>query len=246
MKQFLTGILLFSITTGSFAQVKTQKTTKTVTIKPAITNSVIKTTTDSFSYAVGASIAGNMKQQGITQINYAAFQKGMDAKFKNQPLLIDDNQCNSIIQKKIQEFMGQKSDQEKAKGKAFLEANKKRANLKITASGIQYEVRKSGPDSNKLRPTPVDTVVVNYVGTLIDGKEFDNSYKRGVPAEFPVGGVIPGWTEILQLMRVGDQWRVYIPSELAYGDRGAGAAVPPGSVLIFDISLEGIKPAKTQ
>ena len=246
MKQLLTGILLFSFTAGSFAQVKTKKVTKSVTKKVTTTSLSLKNSSDSFSYAVGASIAGNMMHQGINQINYNALLEGMDVVFKKQPRLMDDNQCGSVIQKRIQELLGKRLEVEKATGKAFLDANKKRANVKTTATGLQYEIIKSGPDSNTTRPKVVDTVVVNYAGSLTDGKEFENSYKLGQPAVFPLKSVMAGWIEILQLMKIGDQWRVYIPSDLAYGDRGAGASIPPGAALIFDISLEGIKPAKIQ
>ena len=109
-------------------------------------------------------------------------------------------------------------------------------------NGLQYEVLTAG-DPNGMKPTKEDTVVVHYVGTLIDGTEFDNSVKRGEPAQFPLGGVIKGWTEILQLMTVGSKWKVYIPSELGYGERGAGASIPPYSTLIFEIDLKNIKPA---
>jgi FKBP-type peptidyl-prolyl cis-trans isomerase FkpA len=109
-------------------------------------------------------------------------------------------------------------------------------------SGLQYEVLKKG-DATSATPKAVDTVVANYAGTLIDGKEFDNSYKRGEPLTIPVGGVIRGWTEILQLMHIGDKFKVYIPSELGYGERGAGADIPGGAALIFEMELLSIKPA---
>ena len=109
-------------------------------------------------------------------------------------------------------------------------------------SGLQYEVVKNG-NANSPTAKPVDTVVVNYAGTLTDGTEFDNSFKRGEPAAFPVMGVIKGWVEILQLMRTGDHWKVFIPSELAYGAAGAGQSIPPNAVLVFDIVLEAIRPA---
>ena len=120
--------------------------------------------------------------------------------------------------------------------------NKSRKEVTTLANGLQYEILQAG-DPNGIKPTAQDTVVVHYVGTLIDGTEFDNSVKRGEPATFPVGGVIKGWTQILQLMTKGAQWKVVIPSELAYGERGAGAQIPPGSVLVFEINLIDIKPA---
>ena len=109
-----------------------------------------------------------------------------------------------------------------------------------TASGLQYQVLKVGTGP---RPKASDTVVVNYRGTLIDGTEFDSSYGRGQPAEFPVGGVIRGWTEALQMMPVGSKWRIVLPADLAYGDKGAGAKIAPGAVLVFEVELISIKPA---
>ena len=124
----------------------------------------------------------------------------------------------------------------------FLNKNKERKGVIALPNGLQYEILQAG-EENGMKPKAIDTVVVDYVGTLIDGKEFDNSLKRGEPATFPLNGVIKGWTEILQLMTKGAHWKVYIPSELGYGDRGAGGSIPPGAVLIFEITLRDIKPA---
>jgi FKBP-type peptidyl-prolyl cis-trans isomerase FklB len=133
---------------------------------------------------------------------------------------------------------------EKAKGEAFLKANKLKTGVTTLPNGLQYEIIEPG-EPNGMKPTAADTVVVHYAGKLIGSDEFfDNSFKRGEPAEFPVGGVIRGWTEILQLMPKGAKWKVYIPSELGYGDRGAGHAIPAGATLIFDINLIDIKKAK--
>ncbi|MEY4703549.1 MAG: hypothetical protein RIR96_1446, partial [Bacteroidota bacterium] len=143
---------------------------------------------------------------------------------------------------KLQEFNQKKSAAQKEIGTAFLAENKKKPGVTTLPNGLQYEVMTAG-DPNGQKPTAKDTVVVHYVGTLIDGKEFDNSVKRGEPATFPLGGVIRGWTEILQQMTVGAKWKVYIPSELGYGERGAGGQIPPHSTLIFEINLLGIKPA---
>ncbi len=239
MKQFLIAVLCFTTVVNAVAQTKGKAKAPVKTLsKPTFQNS-----TDSFSYAVGVSIANNMMQQGITSINFAYLQKGMNASFKNEKKLMDENQCNMSIQAKLQEFAGKKSEAEKLKCKTYLEANAKRKEVVSLPNGLQYEVLKAAPDSSVLKPAPSDTVVVNYVGTLIDGTEFDNSYKRGNPATFPLNGVIRGWTEILQLMRVGDRWRVYIPTELAYGMNPPTPAIPAGAALVFDISLEGINPA---
>jgi FKBP-type peptidyl-prolyl cis-trans isomerase len=140
--------------------------------------------------------------------------------------------------------MGKKNEAVKAKGAAFLAANKKRPGVITLPDGLQYEVLKKG-DATSSTPKLVDTVVAHYAGTLIDGKKFDNSYDRGEPLTIPVGSVIRGWTEILQLMHIGDKFKVYIPSELGYGDRGAGADIPGGSTLIFEMELLAINPAST-
>ena len=138
--------------------------------------------------------------------------------------------------------MSKKNEVVKSQGNAFLAANKKKPGVVSLPDGLQYEVIKKG-DANSSTPALQDTVVAHYAGTLINGKKFDNSYDRGEPLTIPVGGVIRGWTEILQLMHIGDKWKVFIPSELGYGDRGAGADIPGGAVLIFEMELLAIKPA---
>ena len=147
------------------------------------------------------------------------------------------------MQKQLALFASEQGAAEKAKGTAFLDANKKRKEVITLPDGLQYEIIKSG-DANGVHPKMVDTVEVNYIGTLIDGKEFDNSFKKGQPYATALTSVIKGWTEILQLMKPGDHWKVYIPNELAYGDNPPpGAPIAPGDALVFEIMLEGIKPA---
>lgn len=168
----------------------------------------------------------------------------MDDVFKKRTVSLTDQQCNAVIQQRLQANSAQKTNGEKAKAEAFLATNKKREGVITLPSGLQYEVLKKG-DATSTTPKAVDTVVVNYAGTLIDGIEFDNSNKRGEPLTIGLGNVIRGWTEILQLMHIGDKFKVYIPSELGYGERGAGAGIPGGAALIFDMELLGIKPAVT-
>lgn len=132
----------------------------------------------------------------------------------------------------------QSSEQNKAAGNAFLEANKKKPGVVTLASGLQYKVITEGKGP---RPSANDVVTVNYAGTLINGKEFDSSYKRGEPASFPVNGVIPGWTEALQLMNAGSTWELYIPASLAYGERGAPPVIGPNETLIFKVDLLEVK-----
>lgn len=202
----------------------------------------LKTGLDSLSYAIGINIAGDLQQRGIEDLNLDALRKGFEDGLKNNPQLLTKEQCGMTLQQKLQEYAQKKSMAMKQKGIDFLNKNKERKEVISLPNGLQYEILQAG-EENGMKPKAIDTVVVDYVGTLIDGNEFDNSIKRGEPATFPLNGVIKGWTEILQLMTKGSKWRVYIPSELGYGDRGAGGSIPPGSVLIFEINLRDIKPA---
>jgi FKBP-type peptidyl-prolyl cis-trans isomerase FklB len=197
---------------------------------------------DSFSYAAGFNVANNMKAQGINNLNTAMMNKGVEDVFKNNTPQFSQELINGSMQRQLDIFAREKSAEANKKGQAFLEANKKRKEVTTTASGLQYEVIKNG-DANSPTPKPVDTVVVNYRVALFDGEDIENSFKSGQPAVFPVMGVIKGWIEVLQLMRKGDHWKVYIPSELAYGAAGNGPGIPPYSTLKFEISLEDIKPA---
>ena len=243
MKQiFLVACALTITGITANAQTKTKTAAKPAAgvVKPGV--SLMKTSTDSFSYALGMNVANNLKQQGIEQITYAAMQKAMEDVFKKKTGALNEQQANMVIQQKLQGNAAKKSNAEKAKSVAFLETNKKRDGVVTLPSGLQYEIIKKG-DATSATPKLVDTVVANYAGTLINGKEFDNSYKRGQPLSIPVGGVIKGWTEVLQLMHIGDKYKVFIPSELGYGERGAGADIPGGSALIFEMELLGIKTA---
>jgi len=239
MKQFFLSVCTLTIM-GITVNAQTKPKTKLSVVNPTINTS--KSLPDSFSYALGHSVANSLKQQGIDEINYAGMQKAMEDVFKKRPFSLTDEQANSVIQKTLQANAIKKTTDEKIKAITFLTANKSRAGVITTESGLQYEILKKG-DAASAMPKATDTVVANYVGTLLDGKEFDNSYKRGQPLTIPVGGVIKGWTEVLQLMHIGDKFKVYIPSELAYGDKGAGADIPAGAALIFDMELLGIKPA---
>jgi len=243
MKQFFLAV---SVLTMSGVSLHAQVKPKPGAVKPKVPATkvavALKNSTDSFSYALGLNIAKNLKQQGIEKISNGAMQKALDDVFNKQPVLLDDQQANMCIQQTIQLNMSKKNEVVKAKGDAFLATNKKREGVITLPDGLQYEILKKG-DTGSATPKLQDTVVAHYAGTLIDGKKFDNSYDRGEPLTIPVAGVIKGWTEILQLMHIGDKFKVYIPSELGYGDRGAGADIPGGSTLIFEMELMGIKPA---
>jgi FKBP-type peptidyl-prolyl cis-trans isomerase FklB len=201
-----------------------------------------------FSYALGMNIATglgtNLKKQGV-EVDWSLVAQGLKdgAGGKGTRLSEDEaktvlNEVQTEVRKEQQEKMKEAADKNKSEGQAFLAANKDKEGVKTLPSGLQYKVITEGTGP---KPTPTDTVVCNYRGTLINGTEFDSSYKRGEPATFPVGGVIKGWTEALQLMPVGSKWQLVVPSDLAYGDRGAGAEIGPNSTLIFEVELISIK-----
>ena len=220
--------VLFSV---SYAQTKKPATKPVVKKEP---EQVALNSRDSLSYAMGVQTAEYYKAQGAENINPEMVKKAYEDVYNNKTLLISPEQCNMTIQNKLQEFMAQKVNTEKEAGAKFLEENKKKPGIITLPSGLQYEIITTGTGAV---PTATDTVKANYIGSLIDGKEFDNSYKRGEPLTIPVGGVIKGWTEALELMPVGSKWKLYIPSELGYGDRGAGGVIPGGATLVFDIEL---------
>ena len=248
MKKLLicAGAFLFTATMAMGQKTKAKPATKTTTA--ASTPKVnMKSLIDSFSYAAGMNIAVNMKEQGITNINAALMAKAIDDVFSGKTRALTSESANACLQTQMGIYDEKKKAEaskkiapEIARGQAFLAANKNRSGVITLPDGLQFEVIKAG-DSTGMKPTMADTVVVNYAGKLIDGTEFDSSTKNGGPVTFPVGGVIKGWVEILQLMTKGAHWKVYIPNELAYGTQGAGASIPPGAALIFDIMLEDIK-----
>jgi FKBP-type peptidyl-prolyl cis-trans isomerase len=214
-----------------FGQAKKQDAkTKPIPSKPAAAMS----STDSLSYSIGVQVAEFYKRQGVEKVNTELIQKAFNDVLNDKPLLISEEECTMNIQQKLQQFMTKKISAAKEEGNKFLEENKKRPGVITLPSGLQYEIITKGTGPI---PTLKDTVSANYIGTLINGTEFDNSYKRGEPLTIPVSGVIRGWTEALQLMPVGSKWKLFIPSDLAYGDRGAGGAIPGGAALIFEIEL---------
>jgi FKBP-type peptidyl-prolyl cis-trans isomerase len=224
-------------------QAQTKKTTKTG-VKPkstATTGASLKTTNDSVCYAFGLSLGQYLKSQGISSINYTVLNKAIEQTVKGQPTLLDMNQANHVMQGLAEAKSKKVSAAEKEKGQAFLTKNKTRKEVSETPSGLQYEilVKGTGPVPGK-----ADTVTAHYKGSLLDGKEFDNSYKRGEPLTIPVAGVIPGWTEALTMMPVGSKWKLYIPSKIGYGDFGAGQDIPGGATLVFEVELLGISNKK--
>jgi FKBP-type peptidyl-prolyl cis-trans isomerase FklB len=227
---FLLLLLPFSYT---FAQNKKVVKAKTATSKIEVMNSI-----DSLSYSIGVQVAEYYKQtQNVEKVNADYIKKAFNDVYKDKTLTISEEEASICIQKKIQEYMTNKIKAVKDSGNQFLEENKKRPGVVTLPDGLQYEIVTKGTGPI---PTAEDTVKANYIGALIDGKEFDNSYKRGEPLTIPVSGVIKGWTEALEMMPVGSTWKLYIPSDLAYGDRGAGGAIPGGATLTFTIELLGI------
>jgi len=187
------------------------------------------------SYALGLNIGKQLKQNDA-EIDIDTYLRGLKDGLAGRTNLTDE-EIRSTLTTWQQGMRTKGLDKKKKEGEAFLSANKKKEGVTTTASGLQYKVLTKG--TGKL-PTTNDTVVCHYRGTLLDGTEFDSSYKRGEPASFPVTGVIKGWTEALKMMPVGSKWQLFIPSDLAYGDRG-NPRIPGGSMLQFDIELLDIK-----
>jgi len=211
--------------------------------KPDLTNPKQKT-----SYAIGMDIAATLKRQGV-DLDEKALATGISDGLAGKPALTEEQQKAALmdlgksLRAKAEEKQKAAAEKNLKAGEDFLAANAKKDGVKTTASGLQYKVIKTGTGAT---PKPTDTVKVHYQGTLIDGTVFDSSVQRGQPITFPVRGVIPGWTEALQLMKVGDKWQLFIPAKLAYGEQGPGP-IGPNSALIFEVELLGIeKPEAVQ
>jgi FKBP-type peptidyl-prolyl cis-trans isomerase FklB len=196
------------------------------------------------AYIMGHQTGANFKRNGV-ELDVDSFLKGLKAGVDGKDSTFSQSETQTIMesfQKKVtakrDELRASEGKVNKEAGAQFLEANKKKEGVKVTASGLQYKVITEGKGK---KPSASDTVTTHYKGTLIDGKVFDSSYDRGEPATFPVSGVIKGWTEALQMMPVGSKWELYIPSELAYGSRGAGADIGPDATLVFEVELISIK-----
>lgn len=189
------------------------------------------------SYGIGLQMGQQLADNPFDGLDIAAVAAGLAAAFYGDEPEVSEDQIRSafqVISGRMQEAEAAKAQLAAAAGEAFLAENAKKAGITVTASGLQYEVLNAGSGA---KPGRADKVRTHYHGTLIDGTVFDSSYNRGQPAEFPVSGVIAGWTEALQLMPVGAKYRLYIPHNLAYGERGAGGAIKPYSALIFDVEL---------
>jgi FKBP-type peptidyl-prolyl cis-trans isomerase len=244
----------------STAPAKTQAAPAAKTTKPAGTKAgpataskgagvtALKTSKEKFSYALGMNLGTSLHKQGV-EVDPAIVAQGLRVALAGGKTLLTPAEAQAAmmevqkgLQQKQQEKMQVTGEANKKEGDAFLTANKTKEGVVTLPSGLQYKILKAGAGP---KPTANDSVVCNYRGTLINGTEFDSSYKRGQPATFPVSGVIKGWTEALQLMPVGSKWQLFIPSSLAYGERGAGGDIGPDATLIFEVELMSIqeKPA---
>lgn len=235
-KTIITLALPFCVLTLN-AQIKAKTTTAkktTTTVKKASSAVVFRSTLDSASYAFGNTMASSMKNDGLNSLNYELLVRGLKDAFGNATPLIPKEKSQTAINNLFVSVSKQKHGPAIAEGKAFLEKNKLQPGIQVTASGLQYQIINKGTG---IRPKATDTVLVNYRGTLLNGKQFDSSYDRKEPLSLPLNNVIPGWTEGVQLMQTGSKYKFFVPYNLAYGERGAGADIPPYSTLIFEIEL---------
>ena len=205
---------------------------------------VLKTQKDKVSYSIGLDIGSSFKRQSV-DVDLEIVMKGINDALSGKKALLTDDEVREVMTAFQKEMRAKEetrmkglSEKNKKEGEAFLAENKKKEGVVTLPSGLQYKVITAGAGET---PKAADTVTTHYRGTLLDGTEFDSSYKRNQPATFPVNGVIAGWTEALQLMKVGSKWQLFIPSNLAYGDRGTGSAIGPNATLIFEVELISIK-----
>ena len=234
MKKIAASSTLLFVTVLMYAQ---SSSVKKPVAKNTTTTLQLKTLEDSANYAMGLSIANFYRQQGVTKINSTLVTKAINDAMSGKPTLLNDAQTSTVLMTYLNKQQMMKSKPNIDACDNFLSANKTKQGVVTTASGLQYEVitQGSGP-----KPTAKDTVVCNYKGTFQDGREFDNSYRRGRPIEFAVTGVIRGWTEVLQLMPAGSKYKVYVPYQLGYGNSDYNG-IPGGSLLIFEIELLNVK-----
>jgi len=228
------------------------KSAQTPGVKKTVPPLTLKTDKDKNSYAIGMDIAKGLHQRGL-DIDPAILARGLKDTLNGQKTLLTDDEAKTVLtalqnemkkkqmelRQQAMEAQKQAGEANKKEGDAFLAENKTKDGVVTLPSGLQYKVLKEGDGP---KPAATDSVVCNYRGTLINGTEFDSSYKRGQPATFGVGQVIKGWTEALQLMPVGSKWQLFVPAELAYGERAPGGAIGPNSTLIFEVELLSIQP----
>ncbi|WP_158797108.1 FKBP-type peptidyl-prolyl cis-trans isomerase [Pedobacter sp. L105] len=233
MKKLLITVLIPLCGYAAVAQTKHKPAVKKST---KATSSTLKPTNllDSASYAFGLSMASSLKGSGLKTLNYELMVKGLKDAFAGNPPLMSQEASQKAIESLFKTVSQSKFSANIAEGKNFLENNKKNPGVKTTASGLQYLVITPGSGP---KPAVTDTVLVNYKGMLLSGKQFDSSYDRNEPLSLSLDRVIPGWTEGMQLMSPGAKYKFFIPYNLAYGERGAGQDIPPYSTLVFEIEL---------
>jgi len=193
---------------------------------------------EKLSYALGLIIGNNLKGMNIEGLLTGEFTRAVEQVLNGEKLEMTEVQAQGLVQEFLREQQEAAGKAAREAGENFLAENAKREGVKVTETGLQYEVL---TPALGIKPTPTDTVTCHYEGRLIDGTVFDSSYRRGEPASFPLQGVIRGWTEGLQLMSIGSKFRFFIPFDLAYGAQGAGGSIPPYAALIFDVELIGIE-----
>ncbi|TAD84706.1 MAG: FKBP-type peptidyl-prolyl cis-trans isomerase [Bacteroidetes bacterium] len=245
MKKILmmAGLASVAIITATAQPKKTPQAGTKPTAKPAAAPSTLKNSLDSLSYAIGVLDASFFKQQGIEKLNYAVMMQAVKATLEGKPTLLQPQQADQVLRTQMQMAATKKIQPNINASNAFLAKNKQRPGVMVTASGLQYEVIKLGTG-----PMPKDTnrVKVHYTGTFISGEKFESSKDgAGQPIEFALNGVIPGWTEGLQLMPVGSTFKFFIPYNLAYGAQGSPPTIPGGSALVFEVDLLDIVSAAT-
>tara|TARA_B100001057_G_scaffold414941_1_gene432254 strand:- start:183 stop:845 length:663 start_codon:yes stop_codon:yes gene_type:complete len=197
----------------------------------------LNTEMEKVSYSLGVNVAKSVKNQGLTSIDSEAIAQAFNDVFEGNELKISEQESSLILQDYFGKLAKETQSANVEAGEKFLAENAKRDGVTTTATGLQYEVLSEGSGDS---PKETDQVTVHYHGTLIDGTVFDSSVERGQPAKFPVNGVIPGWVEALQLMKPGAKYKLFIPSNLAYGERGAGGSIGPNATLIFEVELISI------
>ena len=241
MKKILFSAAILLIATAVTAQ---KKQTVKVATKPVVATAIsstsnLKNLKDSTSYALGVNIARNLKAQNLDKIDAMLLYKGLSDVLLGKKVSISDADASRCVNTYVQSMNGQKSIGAKSEGKKFLAENAKKAGIVSMPGGWQYQILK--PSESTEHATINDKVKCHYHGTLIDGTIFDSSVDRGEPITFPLNGVIKGWQIAVPMMPVGAKWKIFLPSDLAYGDNGSGDKIAPGATLIFDIELLGIE-----
>jgi len=245
-------LLVFSV----FLASSCDKTQSEPAAKQEITKADLQTEDDKVSYSIGFSMGSSFKKDEL-KVNLQMFQQGLEDSYTGSKQILSEEEIQKTMMafqqkmrakkqveyRKRMEERNKQGEVNKEKGKEFLEANKTKEGIVVLESGLQYKILEKGTGGS---PKPTDTVKCHYKGTTIDGKEFDSSYERGEPATFALNRVIKGWTEGLQLMKEGGKWQFFVPSELAYGERGAGQNIGPNEVLVFEVELLSIEKPETE